>query len=244
MSHTLPSVPGGLDSVYFQERPGNPQDTQKPLCLQGAREKRLQPNLEKAGSAPEGGGRSGTGGRRRSSDDPAPRLTDAALSPPPPGFAPPQPGPSPPPPRPPASLGPRSPGRGQCRHSPAATGSRPPPAPPSSPAPPSPPAPPPSCLRSALQSDARRGTEGRGCGRSGGDGGTGGRGVDGRDAGRGGRDDQQVGARARSGTAAARASPGLGLADGHLCRPRGLRLARGPDTRRPSPRRERPSWSC
>lgn len=52
MSHTLPSVPGGLDSVYFQERPGNPQDTQKPLCLQGAREKRLQPNLEKAGSAP------------------------------------------------------------------------------------------------------------------------------------------------------------------------------------------------
>lgn len=88
MSHTLPSVPGGLDSVYFQERPGNPQDTQKPLCLLGAGEKRLQPNLEKAGSAPGGGGGSGTGGRRRSSDDPAPRLTDAALSPAPAGLRP------------------------------------------------------------------------------------------------------------------------------------------------------------
>lgn len=222
-----------LDSLYLQERPGNPQNTQKPLCLLGAREKRLQPNLEKAGSAP-GRGRSGTGGRRRSSDDPAPRPTDAALSSAPARLRP----------APARPLSASAPPPGEPRPALSGAWSAPPFAGCYGLEPRGRPAPPPSCLRPALQSAARWGSEGRGCGCSGGDGGTGGRGVDGRDAGRGGRDDQQVGTRARSGTAAARASPGLGLADGHLCRPRGLRLARGPDTRRPSPRRERPSWSC
>ncbi|MEJ1288253.1 GRIP and coiled-coil domain containing 2 [Cricetulus griseus] len=106
------------------------------------------------------------------------------------------------------AQGPRAPGRGQRRHLRAATGSRLR----------GRPAPPPSCLGPALQSAARQGSEGRGCGRGGGDRGTGGPGVDRGDVGRGGRNDQQVRAHARSGTAAARASLGLGLTGGHLCR--------------------------